>query len=317
MTVSSTHIQSVRQYLRPKSLDEALQFAEKLPEFKFMAGGTDIVPDWNHGHDLPTHVIDISDITSLSEVCQEGEMIRIGSMVRLSDLPSQSLIGDNFPVLIQAAQTVGSPLIRQMATLGGNVLCENRCIFFNQSEFWRAAIGYCLKCDGDICIAAGTSKACYSEFVSDTAPALICLNAQVEILNPRGLRRQKLEEIYTFEGVNPRNLGPDDILTAFLIPVAHSQAIFKKLRQRESLEFAALNTAMSLDSDGNIKIVVGGVDPGPVIVEGHRDDPREELIRQAWKKSRAIENNLMGRKYRKEMIKVYLADCFRELLPAS
>src|ERR1035438_3445590 len=110
-------------------------------------------------------------------------------------------------------------LIVKDATIGGNVLCENRCIFYNQSEWWREAVGYCLKCDGDICIATGGRKACFSKFVSDTAPVLICYDAQIEVLDVNGLQLFKLEDIYTGDGIESRCLGDTALITSILLPL--------------------------------------------------------------------------------------------------
>ena len=108
--------------------------------------------------------------------------VKIGSLVKLKDLAKHEIICKEFSALIEAANSVGSPHIRSTATIGGNILfCENRCIFYNQSDWWREAVGYCLKCEGDICIATGSRKKCYSELVSDTAPVLISMNALVEV----------------------------------------------------------------------------------------------------------------------------------------
>ncbi|MBK8490898.1 MAG: FAD binding domain-containing protein [Saprospirales bacterium] len=210
-------------------------------------------------------------------------------------------------MLIEAALSVGAPLLRKTATLGGNVLCENRCLYYNQSEWWRESVGYCLKCDGDICIATQGKKACFSELVSDTAPALIAMDAEIEVIDLDGARRVKLEDIYTGDGVKPRNLPETAIVTAILLPLDRGfSTSYFKLRQRESLEFTSLTAAIALDKTGKLKIALSGVDPKPVVVVGKKDDDPEGLIKKAIKGARAIDNDMYTRKYRREMIGVYL-----------
>ncbi|QQS72654.1 MAG: FAD binding domain-containing protein [Flavobacteriales bacterium] len=107
---------------------------------------------------------------------------------------------------------MASPIVRRSATLGGSLLCENRCSFYNQSEWWRDAVGNCLKCDGDVCIATGGRKACFSKLASDTAPVLIAMEAQLEVVTAEGIQTIPLESIYTGDGVDPRNLPPTALI---------------------------------------------------------------------------------------------------------
>lgn len=218
-------------------------------------------------------------------------------------------------MLIEAALSVGAPLLRKTATLGGNVLCENRCLYYNQSDWWRESIGYCLKCDGDICIATGGRKACFSELVSDTAPALVAMDAEIEYVDQSGATRKKLEEIYTGDGIKPRNIPDTAIVTALFLPrLRNFKHAFFKLRERESLDFTSLTTAVTLDNAGKLKIAIAGVDPKPVVVEGTPHDDHEILITKALKKSRAIDNNMYSRTYRRDMIGVYLRKSFRQVM---
>src|ERR1035438_10199954 len=170
-------------------------------------------------------------------------------------------------------------LIVKDATIGGNVLCENRCIFYNQSEWWREAVGYCLKWDGDICIATGGKKACFSKFVSDTAPVLICCDAQLEVTDINGVQYHPLENIYTGDGIKPRNLDKLSLLTGILLPLDDDyKCVFMKLRPRESVDYSSLTTAVSINKSGRVKIALGGVDPKPVVTESASINNRDELI---------------------------------------
>ncbi len=308
-----------KKYLQPHSLREALAMTVGLEnDFRYIAGGTDVMVNRFQGNETSSCLIDLSNLNELKQVKRDDEYVSIGSLVRLSDLKNFREIKDEFPVLIEAADAVGSPLIRRTATIGGNILCENRCIFYNQSEWWRDAVGFCLKCEGNICIATGSKKHCYSEFVSDTAPALISMDAMIDIIDKHGERIIKLEDIYTGEGVHPRNLDRSAIIKSILLPVNQEfRSVFNKLRQRESMEFTSLTTVITSNKNGKLKIVLGGVDPKPVVLEADTTGDKEELIRLALKKSRAIDNEMFSRNYRREMIRVFLRKGFDNIFMSS
>lgn len=298
-----------KQYLLPLTLQEARSMAENHHEsFQFIAGGTDVIVNNKQGNQSSACLIDLSRIDNLKGITETDNFIRIGALEKLADLSKNPLIKKRFSLLAEATLSVGSPLIRLSATIGGNVLCENRCLYYNQSEWWREAVGYCLKCDGDICIATQGKNACFSELVSDTAPALIALNAQLIYTDNEGTHQVPLESIYTGDGVHPRNLEKNTIVEALLLPAKKTyRTFFAKLRERESLEFTSLTCCMSVDENDKVKIVLSGVDPKPVVVEGQLTDDAENLITKAVKGARTVDNDMYSRKYRREMIRVYIA----------
>jgi len=302
-------------YLKPETVEDALNSAEHSNhEFRFIAGGTDVIVNQYQGNEKSPTLIDISGIKELNKVEMIDGYLKIGALVKLNELNKYKEIREEFPALIEAADSVGSPLIRKMATIGGNILCENRCLYYNQSEWWRESIGKCLKCDGDICIATGGKKACFSELVSDTCPALISMDAELEINDVNGRSQMSLEKLYTGDGVSPRNLSESALVTSILLPLNRGfKVIFKKLRQRKSLEFTSLTTAVSKDIDGNLIIAMAGVDPGPVVIKSSVKDDLQSMITRATKKSRAIDNDMLTRKYRKQMINTYLTQSFSAL----
>lgn len=318
-------------YIKPKSIDEALEFAHQYNNnSRFIAGGTDLLVNKFQGNEEVNCLIDLTGIDELRAVEKVTfskanssllpsagaglDFLRIGSLVKLDDLRNYPEIRNEFPVLIEAAEAVASPVLRKTATLGGNILCENRCIFYNQSAWWREAAGFCLKCDGDVCIATGGKKACFSKFISDTAPALISMNAEIEVRERKKTRIIKLGNIYSGDGVEPRILKRNEIISSILLPEGQDfKVCFKKLRQRDSMDFSSLTTCVSLSNKGRIRIVLGGVDPAPVVVDGSVKDDKKDMIKQAVKKSRIVDNDVFSRKYRKEMINVFLEKSFSEL----
>lgn len=302
-------------YLKAKTLEQAIYEANAhIDSYRYIAGGTDVLVNKFQGNEESSYLIDISGIEELRNIFLNGNHLEIGALVRLDDLKKNKYIVQHFPVLLEAAHSVASPMIRKTATLGGNLLCENRCSFYNQSEWWREAVGYCLKCDGDICIATGGKKNCFSKFVSDTAVALISMNAHIQVIENNTSSIVPLESIYTGDGVNPRKFNKAAIIKSIHLPINEEfRSVYKKLRQRESLEFSSLTTAVTINKTGKIKIVLGGVDPKPVVVEGTIIDDKKELIKQAVKKARIVDNDVYSREYRKEMISVYLNRSFDEL----
>lgn len=305
-----------KTYLIPHSVSEAIEMAKSnLGSFKYLAGGTDVMVNRYQGNEESPCLVDITKIEELKGVKREGNFLRIGALEILENLKMEKEISIEFPMLIEAALSVGAPLLRKTATIGGNILCENRCLFYNQSEWWRESVGYCLKCEGDICIATKGKKACFSELVSDTAPALIAMDAKIEVVDIGGSKVLNLEDIYTGDGVKPRNLSETAILTAILLPLNRGfKTAFYKLRERESLEFTSLTSAVAIDKDGNLKIALSGVDPKAVVVKGSIKDDTTELIKKSVKGARAIDNDMYSRKYRREMITVFLNRSFTTLI---
>jgi 4-hydroxybenzoyl-CoA reductase subunit beta len=302
-------------YFKPKTVAEAVAMAtQHSSDFRFLAGGTDVIVNKFQGNAETHCLIDLTGIDELKQVIVVDDVLHIGSLVKLDDLKRHEPIIMNFPTLLEAAHAVASPMLRKTATIGGNVLCENRCTFYNQSEWWREAVGYCLKCEGDICIATGGKKNCFSKFVSDTAPVLICCDAMVEIADVSGVKSCKLEQLYTGDGINPRTLHKTAIIKSIQLPLGNDyKCIFKKLRPRESVDYSSLTSVVSTNNKGRIKIALGGVDPKPVVVEGEAGASISDMIKQAVKMARVIDNDHYSRLYRKEMIAVFLQRSFHEL----
>lgn len=309
-------ITAEEKYIRVSTLQEALAAAADHKEHtKFLAGGTDMMVNRYQGNEASTVFIDITGISALKSIKEEQGQLRIGALVTLHELEKHPLIKRLIPALGEAAHAVGSPLIRKTATIVGNVLCENRCLYYNQSEWWREAVGYCLKCKGDICIATGGANACFSEFVSDTAPVLISYEAEIRVFGKEGKERLvKLKDIYTGDGVKPRSLKSYELVTELIIPLQPARrCVFKKLRLRESLEFTSLSTAVSVTSDKKINMVLAGMDPKPVYIEPVAEESMDEMVKRIQKRCRAVDNDVFSRNYRRDMIKVFIVNSYKEL----
>ena len=303
-------------YAVPQSIEEALKLAKKHKKsFRYLAGGTDVVVNKFQGNETSDCLIDLTALTELREIVRVDNNLLIGSLVKLDALQDIEVINNHFPALVKAAGEVASPMLRKTATLGGNILCENRCSFYNQSEWWREAIGYCLKCEGDVCIATGGKKACFSKFVSDTAPVLISMGALLDVADTDGNQIMTLESIYTGDGIAPRNLSPTAIIRYIILPLDKEFiTVFKKLRPREAVDFTSLTTAVTADNTGKLRIVIGGVDPKPVLVDVVVKGDYAAYIKEAVRKCRVVDNDFYSRPYRRDMIKVFLEQSFDSLI---
>lgn len=302
-------------FVRPKTIAEAINYAKQNPGIsKFVAGGTDVLVNKFQGNEPHNFLIDITGIDDLKGILSDANNLYIGALTTLDNLKKSKEISSEFPVLLEAAHSVGTPLLRKTATLGGNVLCENRCLFYNQSEWWRDAVGYCLKCEGDICIATGGNKACFSECVSDTAPALISMGAQLKFIDPKGEKTIPLLSIYTGDGVKPKNISQDALLIEIILPRNQNfKCDFHKLRLRESLEFTSLTSVVSIDKSNKIRITLTGVDPKPVYLEFEKTEGVEDVTKKILKLARAVDNDMFSRNYRRDIIKVYIHESYKKL----
>src|SRR3989440_10883590 len=158
----------------------------------------------------PEFLIDISGIEELKRIrIAAGAGAEIGALTTLSAIEDSGSIARDYPVLHEAAKTVASPILRNMGTLGGNICLDTRCVWYNQSLTWRKSCGFCIKKDGDLCHVAPGGTKCWAAFSGDTPPALMCLNAEIEIVGPKGFRRVALHEFYTGLGDSYRRLQPN------------------------------------------------------------------------------------------------------------
>lgn len=305
-----------KKYIRAAGVQEALDIARHNNRHaRFIAGGTDVMVNKQQGNENSEVLIDISDIHELKGINVGNEFVSIGPLVSLEEITKSAELRKLFPALCDAARSVGTPLIRATATIGGNVLCENRCLYYNQSEWWREAVGYCLKCEGDICIATGGPNACFSELVADTVPVLVSMEAKIRYFHFNGEEKfVLLKDIYTGNGVRPRLISNTDLVTELVIPANKGfRCVFNKLRLRESLEFTSLSSSVSIDNEGKIRIALAGVDPKPVYLETHKGETVEEVVKKLLKLSRAVDNDVFSRNYRRDMVKVFIEKSYKEL----
>src|SRR5262249_20563395 len=202
-----------------------------------------------------------------------GERLVIGAGMRLTEIADSLLVHRGAPALAQAAGLVGGPHHRAMGTLGGNICLDTRCRFYNQTYFWRKALGFCLKKDGTVCHVVKGGQKCVAAASNDTAPALLSLGATVRLFSPRGARELPLEQFYVADGIRNTVLEPDELLTEVRVPLPLGRVVtgYQKLRIRASIDYPALTVAVAacLEKDRttqSIRMVLSalGARPHPV-----------------------------------------------------
>jgi len=261
------------ELLYPASAADAVKLRAAHPASRFIAGGTDLLPNLRRGLAQPDAVIDISRIAELGGVDVAANGLRIGAGVTLAKLAGDTRIRSRWPALAQAATSVAGPTHRTSATLGGNLCLDTRCMYYNQSEFWREGNQFCMKLKGDVCRVAKKSKRCLAAFSGDVAPALIALDATVELLGAEGTRRIPLAQMYRDDGKTWLTLAPDELLLRVHVPAADGWvSAYEKVRVRGAIDFPLAGVAVALKRKGDVledlRIACTGVASRPPAVDG-------------------------------------------------
>ena len=258
----------------PKSASEVVALLAVNPLSRVIAGGTDLMPNLRRGIGAPDMLLDLSGIEELKQLRRDGQAWLIGAGVTLQSLASDSQILAELPVLAQAAAAVAGPSHRGVATLGGNLCLDTRCVFYNQSEWWRQSNNYCLKYRGDICHVAPQGARCHAAWSGDLAPALIALDASIELLGSGGPRSLPLADFYQDDGAKPLQLLPGELVTGVRIP-AQAQGMrcaYRKARVRAAVDFPLAGVAMRLlMSEGvltELRVALTGTNSQPILIEG-------------------------------------------------
>jgi len=308
--------------LRPRSVDEAVAYLAKYSSaLRVIAGGTDLIPSMRQKLFEPEYVLDIRHILELRGIRErQGGGVEIGALTPLSEIEHSVLLRRRYCVLREAAATVASPVIRNMGTMGGNICLDTRCLWYNQSLTWRKGCGFCIKKDGDLCHVAPGGAKCWAAFSGDTPPALLCLNAEVEIVGPGGARRIPLLEFYTGLGDAYRNLQPNEILTRIFLPedTADYRGVYRKLRIRGSIDYPLAGVAVVMKrSNGHVadaRVALTAVNPAPVLVKGASETMNgkvaDEAIAEAVgalaaRTAKPLTTSALTPEYRREMIRVF------------
>jgi 4-hydroxybenzoyl-CoA reductase subunit beta len=177
------------EYHRPGTVQEAIALlAEHAGDAIPIAGGTDLVPNMKHGLFTPGHLVSLRGIDGMRGIAEDAGGFTIGAATTLDSVARNEAVLEALPSLARACALVSGPQLRRMGTIGGNVCLDTRCTYYNQTLFWRKALGYCLKKDGDACHVVKGGTRCVAAHSADAATALLPLEAELRIAGPDGER---------------------------------------------------------------------------------------------------------------------------------
>lgn len=239
--------------LRPATLRGAAQLLARDGALA-VAGGTDLLPNLRRGLVDARVLVDLGAVKGLASIERDDDGgWRIGAGVTLSRLARDAALAGALPALAQAASQAAAPALRSAATLGGNLCQDTRCVFYNQSEWWRAANGWCLKLKGSTCHVAPQGERCHATYAGDLAPALLAYGATVELVGASGRRRLPLAELYRDDGAAHLALASGELLGAVQVAAPHpaSRSAYRKVCVRGALDFALAGVAMVVRVDGD------------------------------------------------------------------
>ena len=310
------------RYHRPENLAQVMDLLGSLSgPAMLIAGGTDLVPNLKHRLFSPEHLISLRAVSELRGIRVENGVMNIGAGETLAAVANHPLVLEHAPSLAEAAAHVAGPQHRNAGTLGGNVCLDTRCTYYNQTHFWRKSLGFCLKKDGEVCHVTRVGKKCVAAHSADTPPVLITLDADVELVSPKGTRTMAVEDFFLADGIQNTRREPDEVLTQITIPLREGRrGGYAKLRQRGSIDFPLLTVAVSAvtGSDGlisDIKGVVTALGSRPktltgwdaiAVGEAWSDELVDALAERAHKQCRPLENIIVDPDWRRAMVPVYV-----------
>ncbi len=255
------------EYFEPGDIKEAVSLLQNQPSAKVLAGGTDLLVNMKHRVECPATVVNIKGIDGLDFIKEDNGAVRIGALTNLKRLYMTPLINERLSCLSEAAEAVGSYHHQAMGTLVGNICQQNRCKFFNQSQWWRSSRPTCFKAGGEICHVLNKKEICYASYCGDVAPVLLVLNARLMIEGPAGKKEIALEDLFSGDGKVPLNLTPGDILTEVIVPASAMAGIssYIKFANRDAIDFPILGTAFWASMDEKqYRVAFTAVDRKPI-----------------------------------------------------
>jgi 4-hydroxybenzoyl-CoA reductase subunit beta len=288
---------------------------------RVLAGGTDLIPSMRQKLFEPEYVLDLRGIGELRGIRPQADCgAEIGALTTIRTIERSEFLREHYSVLTEAAGTVASPVLRNMGTIGGNICLDTRCLWYNQSLTWRKGCGFCVKKDGDLCHVAPGGTKCWAAFSGDTPPALLCLNAEIEIASAEGIRRIPLSDFYTGLGDNYRRLQPNELVTRVFLPPSSAgyRGVYRKLRVRGSIDYPLAGVAVVMKrSNGHVadaRIGITAVNPAPLLVKGASELLSGKVVDEALaeaagdlaaKISKPLTTSALTPEYRRQMIRVF------------
>lgn len=318
-------------YHRPRRLDEALELLkEHAGDVMPIAGGTDLVPNMKHRLFAPGHLVALKGIAELYGIEERDGELLMGAAESLTSVASHPLVRTHFSALSDAASLVAHPMIRNQGTLGGNICLDTRCTYYNQTHFWRQALGFCLKKDGQVCHVVEGGTKCVAAHSADTPPILMALGAEVDIASADGPRSAALSDFFTADGTWNKRLERHELLTRVRLPLPSPKlrASYTKVRERSSVDFPILSIALALELDDgdlleSISLVVAALGARPRVIGGLEAIAVgrkataaviDEVAAQAYRQCNPLDNIIVEIEWRRAMVPVYVRRSFEAIL---
>jgi 4-hydroxybenzoyl-CoA reductase subunit beta len=257
---------------QPGTVDEAVAACIKHPGSRFVAGGTDLLVNMRRGITSPDLLVDLTGIDELTAINTDAQGMTIGAGITIAALAHDTAVVSQYRALAQAAAAIAGPAHRTMATVGGNLCLDTRCIYYNQSEWWRSANAYCLKNRGETCHVAPQGQRCHAAFSGDLAPALLVLGAEIDIAGAKGLRRIPLGGLYVEDGKAHLTLAKGELIVAVHLPAKPPVSAYQKVRTRGAIDFPLAGVAVGLTvkgkTIGSLRIALTGTNSRPFLLDG-------------------------------------------------
>lgn len=259
--------------MQPATVAEAVQAFVQNDGAQYLAGGTDLIVNMRRGIRQPSALIELNSIQEMRGIREVDGSLRIGANTTLAEMiENRHLIGAH-AVLAAAAGMVAGPTHREVATVGGNLCLDTRCIYYNQSVWWRSANDYCLKNGGDVCHVAPNTTQCFACYSGDVAPAALVLGAKIELIGPDGARTILLRDLYREDGASHLSLRWGEIVTAMIVPAAPNlRTGYEKVRVRGAMDFPLVGVAIALrrevDTLKDLFVAFTGTNSRPLLIEG-------------------------------------------------
>jgi 4-hydroxybenzoyl-CoA reductase subunit beta len=316
-------------YHRPVTLIEAAELLAASPgRAMLISGGTDLMPNMKHGLFEPTQLIALRQIAALHGIEEQNGELVIGAAESLASVARNETVKRLFPALADAAGHVAGPQLRNMGTIGGNLCLDTRCTYYNQTFFWRNALGFCLKKDGEVCHVTKTGRKCVAAHSADTPPVLMTLGATADLVSKNGTRTIPVADFFVADGMANTVRGWDEIVSRIRIPLSSVEyrTSYQKLRQRGGIDYPLLNMGAAAAFDGDVirdvKLVVSGLGSRPRVVTGldkvangrpMNAETIDAIAQRAYAQCHPLENIIVDPEWRHAMVSVYVKRAFESI----
>jgi 4-hydroxybenzoyl-CoA reductase subunit beta len=317
-------------YRTPRTVGDAVAIkADAPPEAMYVAGGTDLYPNMKRRHQTPPVLVALHAIDEIRGIEQrQGGGLSIGAATTLTEIADDAGVEQSYPALVATMRLISTPILQNMGTIGGNLLLDTRCNYYDQNYEWRKSVDFCMKRDGEICWVAPASPRCWAVQSADSVPLLVAMGATVELVGTEGERTVPVMALYRDDGIQYLTKKRDELVTRLHLPAPNGwRASYRKLRRRGAFDFPVLGVGawVKLAGDGTVedaRVVLGGIGSCPEVVAVAHEAIVGTRLEQgaidaaaeaAWKAGRPLDNTDFTISWRKEMIRPFVRRALEDL----